>query len=423
MKRRRPGFLHSKELAALKGAKSPIVNVSVVKELKTVGFKAVPSSPTPEQVAKINQFTRRAFSTEELYVGQLRLSNNCIDRDDERFSEPVLDRFVATTIRRTMLLDHSRSLRSAVGKFFDVQLEKMPLQQAIAEIGEDIVLPEGMDEVRFHCPWFYIARDAVDPQDLAKIEAGIYDFGSIGFRADSLVPVMNKDGDISFWEYRLAADGKGRNTEMTEGSLVYLGAQYGMAVKGAGAAEEEEPYSIEEDHIDKPKEGGSEMTEKEFLALCKKIFKSKSFSAETLEDDMGAAFQAALDGAKKAGADEAAKSLNEKITELEGKVSDLAPLAADGKAFRDGLVTDYVALKAKLGEVCEKPEDQAAVKQVAAGYPIDFLRSEVKHLQARVEAKFPDSQLSGDARRDKSGDLGGKGKSEGGLVSDDWDEE
>jgi hypothetical protein len=413
--KRRKGFIGTKELADAKRDKLPLHNVAIVKELKVVGFKVVPSVPTPEQVAKINRFTRKEFKAEELYVGQLRLSNNGIDRDNERFSEEVLQRFTATSIRRTMLLDHDRSVESAIGKFFDVELEKMPLQQAIAEIGEELVLPDGITEVLFHSPWFYIPREGIDPQDLVKIDAGIYDFASIGFRAESLVPVMDKEGDIRFWEYR----GSGRNTEMTEGSLVYLGAQYGMAVKSAEGKTPEAGESGKDD-IDDENEGGKIM--KALFKLLGKLFPGKSFTEEGIVDEVKEAFEEMKQKAAEA-LSQVKEALKTKITELEAaqvKVKELTPLAEDGKAYRDDLLSLYVANKAKLGEVGETPEAQEAVKKVAAGYPVDFLKSEVAHLQTRVEEKFPDGhKLKGDERRDKSTD--GKGK-KAGLISEDWED-
>lgn len=210
-------------------------NVKGNKQLKFIGLKGASSKPDDTQLAKINQFTRRPFTADELYIGQLRLANNCIDRDNERFSEEVLQRFAATAIRKTMLFDHNRRLQeSAIGKFFDVAVEKMALQQAAAETGEEMMLPDGVTEVWFLSPWFYIPIKGIAEEILVKIDAGIYDFASIGFRAESLVPIMDKEGDIRFWEYR----GSGKRTEMREGSLVYLGAQYGMVVKSDDDDEE-----------------------------------------------------------------------------------------------------------------------------------------------------------------------------------------
>lgn len=395
------GYIDQKKLSALKQGKRTLHNLTVNKELKVIGFKVVPSAPTNEQIAKINRFTRREFKAEELYVGQLRLSNNCIDRDNERFSEEVLQRFVTTTLRKTMLFDHERRVKdSAIGKFFDVELEKMPVQQAIAEIGEDLILPEGITDVWFHSPWFYIPLDGIDPKDIVKIDAGIYDFGSIGFRAESLVPVINDARDVLFWEYR----GSGRNTEMTEGSLVYLGAQYGMSVKSAedppGSTGDADTRQDEMDPPAKPEDdittkGGYKEMEK-LLKILQRLFPGKSFTEDGLGDELKAALDAHAQAVAVEETAKAVKPLNEKIAEL-------APLAADGKTYRDGLVTQYVTLKAKIGEVAETPEAQEVVKKVAAAYPIDFLKAEVDVLQKRVDEKFPaEPQTQGDDKKDKS---------------------
>ena len=110
----------------------------------------------------------------------------------------------------------------------------------------------------------------------------------------------------------------------------------------------------------------------------------------------------------KALVDEKEQRITALATELEGarqKAASLEPLAADGKAYRDDLVGQYVTHKAKLGEVAETPEAQKAVREVAAAYPIAFLKDEVKTLEKRVCEKFPDTgKLPGDTRQDKTGD-------------------
>jgi hypothetical protein len=512
----------------LKHGKAVIPNVRGTKAIVFNGLKVTPSKPTDSQLEKINRFTRRPFTVDEIYVGQLRLANNCVDRDTERFSEEVLQRFAATAIRRTMLFDHNRQAQvSAIGKFFDVEVEKMPLQQALQETGEDLQLPDGITDVWFLSPWFYIPVKGVSEETIVKIDAGIYDFASIGFRAESLVPVMDKEGDIQFWEYR----GNGRRTEMTEGSLVYLGAQYGMAVKsygedddGKGAVsfsatttapenrtwdaaaakkriakwassdgsgdkdkidwakyrkafawydaenpenfgsyklphhdvidgelsvvwngvagcmaacrgsrggvdipqadmpavishltkhykqfDKEPPKAFD---IDNYNEGGIAM--KGLLRILGKLFPGVMFTEEGIADEIKDAVEAMKQKAKEA-LDEVKESLKVKTQELvasEAKVKELTPLAADGKAFRDDLISQYVASKAKLSEVSEKEEEQKELRTIAAGYPIEFLRAEVKHLEARVAEKFPDkSQLGGgkageNARTDKGAPSG-----------------
>jgi hypothetical protein len=405
------------DISELKKALQPVSNVAGSKELKFAGFKTSSSKPTDDQLKLINRFTRTPFTADDMYVGQLRLANNCIDRDNERFSEEVLQRYAATAIRKTMLFDHGRNVQAgAVGKFFDVMIEKMPLQQANAETGENFQLPANVTEVWFLTVSFYIPVKGVDEQTLVKIDAGVYDFASIGFRCESMVPVMDKDGKILFWEYR----GTGPRTEMTEGSLVYLGAQHGMSVKGLDSlnglngssglnGSEETPQgdiTTRPEWKGKSHEGGKIMEITKLLAMLMRLFPGKTF---TTEDAVESEVRAAIEASNRKSVEDAAVPLNIKIAELEplkGKVAELEPFkakvadletkvaqltpqAADGKTFRDSMVDAYVKAKANLKEITDKPEDQAKIKTMAQGFDIEFLKTEVEHLQKRVAAAFP----------------------------------
>lgn len=193
------------------------------------GQRRLISSPDASQLAIINQFANREHTADELLVGQMRLANNCIDRDNERFSEEMLQNFAATIVRKTLLLDHDSNVnRSAIGKFFAVDLEKMPVQQAMVETSETFQLAPGMNEVWFLSPWFYIPKKGISEKDLARLESGVFDFVSIGFSAERLIPITDGQGATLFHEYQ----GKGY---AREGSIVYLGAQYGASIKGAAA--------------------------------------------------------------------------------------------------------------------------------------------------------------------------------------------
>ncbi|MDH4164744.1 MAG: hypothetical protein OEW15_18950 [Nitrospirota bacterium] len=399
------------DIKALHKGTVEIALVGGSKNLKFMGFKVSPSKPTDEQLAKINRFTRRPFTADELYVGQLRLSNNALDRDGERFHEEVLQRFVNSTLRKTMLLDHDKKVRdSAVGKYFDVELEKMPLQQAIDETREQLKLPFGVTEVWFHSPWFYIPRAGIDEKEIVKIDAGIYDFASIGFRAEKLVPIFDPadpSGRPLYWEYR----GTGEDTEMTEGSLVYLGAQRGMAVKGLDT-EKEIPGEGKEAGNDPAKSHEGGQTMKDLLERLKGFF-GKTFSeGAVLFDEIKAATEEKI----KSAVDAATAPLKARIAELEPlvkQVADLTPLANAGKAYIDDLVGRYVKAKAKLDEKkYETADTQDKLKKLAQGFDLDFLKSEVDDLEKRVAEKFPDkSELGGGGdpgNRDKSSGAGGK---------------
>jgi hypothetical protein len=403
----------------LKKAGKEILLVEDAKQAKFAGFKTSPTEPTDAQLALINQYTRKEYKAEDFYIGQIRLANNAIDRDNERFSEEALTRFAATALRKTMLFDHSRdSQDSAVGKFFDVTIEKLPLQQANAETGENFRLPAGMTEVWFLTVSFFIPVKGVDEKVIVKIDTGIFDFASIGFRCESMVPVMDKEGKVLFWEYR----GTGPRTEMTEGSLVYLGAQHGMSVKSANNDSPQGDAANPPDGKGTSKTGGRTMDFTKFLAMLMRLFPGKTF---TTEDAVESEMRGAIEAVSRKAAEDAVGPLNTKIAELEpfkAKVAELepfkakvagleteiavlTPLAADGKTYRDGLVADYVKAKALLKEVSDKPEDQEKVKKIAQGFEVDFLKTEVALLSKRVAETHPGgSELGG------TGDPEGKKK-------------
>jgi hypothetical protein len=187
------------------------------------------TSPDAAQLAIINKFTNREHTADELLVGQMRLANNCIDRDVERFSEETLQWFADTVVGRTLLLDHDANVnRSAIGKFYGVAVDKMPLQKAITETGESLLLPNDISEVWFLSPWFYIPKKGVSEKDLARLESGVFSHVSIGFSAERRVPITDGKGSTLFYEYQ----GRG---ETREGSIVYLGAQYGASIKSAAS--------------------------------------------------------------------------------------------------------------------------------------------------------------------------------------------
>jgi len=322
------------------------------------GLKVSPISPDESQLAKINTFTKRTFTADELYIGQMRLANNCIDRDNERFSEFTLKGFVDTAIRKSVLLDHSRSVKSAIGKFFDCELEKMPLSQAIAETGAELKLPEGMSEVQFMSPWFYIPKKGIEETDLVKLEAGIFDFASIGFKTKWPVPVNDGKGNILFYEYQGAG-------ETREGSLVYLGAQHGASVKSA----DKDPNNKQEHE-----EGDESM--KIILAGLGALL-GKSFGDGTSE-------QTLLDEIKNA-----ISGKDAKITSLEDEIKTLKPLAEDGKGYREQLVNDTVKFMTITEEIKTDEETQKKESAFLAGLPLDRLKSMKEKAEAAARVKVP----------------------------------
>jgi hypothetical protein len=344
---------------------------------KAFGLKAFGAEVTPEMLGKINSFALKKLTAEDVYVRKYLLAHNAIDRDNERFPEALLDDYAATLPGKGFLIGHKRP-DPGKGLFFDAKTEEMTPEAFKSMTGEEARLPKGITKVKVLWGWMYAVKAPFNEELMHNIDAGIYRHASIGYRATDLNAVKDDvNGSTLYWEYVPPG-------EATEGSIVWLGAQPGATSQKA--------LSNKEDKTEKE----AEETMKEFLKAVGTAL-GKTF---TSQEDVIAEVE----------------SMKATISERDTSIKELEPLAAEGKAYREGLGKEYVSLKAKLGEVEETEEAQGKVKEVAAGYPIDFLKSEVESLKARVKEKFPNEpQIDGgdpDGQRDKS--AGGAGK----LVED-----
>lgn len=81
------------------------------------------SIPTPEDLEKINKFTRREMKPEELFVFSVVLCDNEIDRDFERFSTEALKKMAPMFVGKTGIFDHSAKAQDQVARIFDCEAE------------------------------------------------------------------------------------------------------------------------------------------------------------------------------------------------------------------------------------------------------------------------------------------------------------
>jgi hypothetical protein len=337
------------------------------KQFSLRGKSAAGAEITSDMLAKVNAFALKELGVDDIYARKCLLAHNCIDRDVERFSEPLLDNFAATLPGKSLLFGHDRRNYLPMGLFFDATTEVMSADQFKALTGEEARLPEGATDVKVLWGWFYIAKTPTSADMITNFEAGVYRHVSIGFAASDLISVKKDiNGPTQFYEY--IAPG-----EALEGSLVWLGAQPGATAQKALKDQENDTKEV--------------VPMKALVTLL--VAMGFKFAVDANEEQVAAGIKSLLE-------------------EKDARIKALEKDAAEGKAYREDLVKTYVASKAKLGEVAETPEAQEGMKQVAGSYPLDFLKSEIKHLQARVEAKFPaDFQTKGDEgndQREKSDD-------------------
>lgn len=78
---------------------------------------------------KINQFTRRELKEDEVYLFDIILCDNNIDRDLECFSENALEQMQKLFIGKTGIFDHNLKSAGQTARIYDTELVKSPGQK------------------------------------------------------------------------------------------------------------------------------------------------------------------------------------------------------------------------------------------------------------------------------------------------------
>lgn len=131
--------------------------MNIQKEAQT----AASGTPTEVQLAAINNLAKARLNGEQVYVFSLRLCDDQIDRDDERFDTAALPALAKLFIGKTGILDHRWTTENQVARIFEAQ-----------------VITEG--KVTYLKAWAYIRRGGANDEIIADIEAGIKKEVSVG---------------------------------------------------------------------------------------------------------------------------------------------------------------------------------------------------------------------------------------------------
>lgn len=86
--------------------------------------------PSDAQLAKINEFTRREVTADEVVAFETLSCNDLIDRDEDQFSSKCIKEFKElqqpfSSVGKSYMLDHSYSVANAVGRIFGVGTKKV----------------------------------------------------------------------------------------------------------------------------------------------------------------------------------------------------------------------------------------------------------------------------------------------------------
>ena len=117
--------------------------------------------PTGAQLAAINAQARGTLTAEQVYVFSLRLCDDQVDRDQERFDTDALPGLAKLFIGKTGIVDHRWSAENQVARIFETEVVRE-------------------DRVSYIKAWAYIRRGGQADEIIADIEAGIKKEVSVG---------------------------------------------------------------------------------------------------------------------------------------------------------------------------------------------------------------------------------------------------
>jgi hypothetical protein len=124
-------------------------------EVKTGGV------PTAVQLGAINALARAELTGEQVYVFSLRLCDDQVDRDYERFDTAALPALAKLFVGKTGIVDHRWSSENQVARIF----------------AAETVVEDGVSYIK---AWAYIRRGGSNDEIIADIEAGIKKEISVG---------------------------------------------------------------------------------------------------------------------------------------------------------------------------------------------------------------------------------------------------
>jgi len=117
--------------------------------------------PSAVQLEKINTLAKARLNGEQVYVFSLRLCDDQVDRDHERFDAAALPALAKLFIGKTGIVDHCWSAQNQVARIFETQ----------------VVQEKGVSYIK---AWAYIRRGGANEEVIADIEAGIKKEVSVG---------------------------------------------------------------------------------------------------------------------------------------------------------------------------------------------------------------------------------------------------
>lgn len=122
-----------------------------------------------EELARINQFAKAELAAADVYVFSVRLCDNEVDRDFERFDEAALEKLGELFVGKSGLFDHQWSAEGQTARIYRTEV-----------IREPAVKTQAGDCGCWLKAWAYMLRTEKNQDLIAEIEGGIKKEVSVG---------------------------------------------------------------------------------------------------------------------------------------------------------------------------------------------------------------------------------------------------
>jgi len=331
------------------------------------------------------------------------VANNMIDRDTERFSLPVLKSFAKTAVGRPIIKSHDvREFGDA--KIYNARIETVTFEEGMKMLGHvpfrgyaDLskTIAQKDKGIHFLVVDYYMLKS--DTDKVKRIQAGLIKDMSVGFRAPVLTPMngnaeSSKDeNDILYWEYQ---NSKERESEISEISHVYTGAQYGAVTKN---------FNIKKDFKTESKKMEVKLTA---LSISKEIDPEENFEKSVKEfaneiDEAVLKIQKDQDTVKISN-----DELKNKIKAIEsvfGEDYDLETLKEIKKRadeYKKNLVDECIKYSGLLGIV--KKEDAENKKALYNTLPVTVIQGMVNDFKTLHKKQNPPASQTEENNADKN---------------------
>ena len=142
---------------------------------KAAAVKAIGRAEADDLVL-INRLARRELTADEVYTFAVRLCDNDVDRDFERFDDEALEALAGLFVGVSGVFDHQWSARGQAARIYRAQVA-----------GDEGARTQDGRPYRYLKGWAYMVRTQDNESLIAEIDAGIKREVSVGCAVDRVV--------------------------------------------------------------------------------------------------------------------------------------------------------------------------------------------------------------------------------------------